>query len=190
MAWAGGPRDHERGFFLRIDLGGGYAETTNEMGPLPKLEYSDGTFAGDLSFGAVVKSNLAVHGTWFGWRSYSPFVIEVLGVELDPVTLSAWGGGLTYYFMPINIYLSANAGAGKLSGFADGSDIDSDWGLALNLSAGKEWWVKDALGVGVAVAFGYHSISDPDVNDDVSAAKIRDDWTGTHWSIFLTMTRN
>jgi hypothetical protein len=96
--------------------------------------------------------------------------------------MSAFGAGLTYFFMPVNMYLSGTVGAGSLS--FSGTDLDgleTDSGLALNFVLGKEWWVSNRWGLGLAGAFDYHSAPDKNVSED---------WTGTSFSLLFSATFN
>jgi hypothetical protein len=180
---AGEPRTHD-GFFLRLSAGGGGASTELDI-PGFKTEFSGGTGDINIAVGAVVTTNLALHGTLFGWSLSDPDIdVEGLGsgeVNGD-LTMAAFGGGLTYYFMPVNMYLSGSLGAGSLS--FDGDDNiegDSDTGLVGELVLGKEWWVGGGWGLGVAGSFGFHSIPDGDVDEN---------WSGNSWSIRFSATMN
>jgi len=177
------PRAHDGGFFLRLSAGGGVASTSIESGS-DKVELSGS--AGDMNFaiGAIVSPNLALHGTLFGWLVSDPD-FTVTGVGTIPVTgdldLSAVGGGLTYYFMPTNLYLSASLGYGKLTGKGGFLSGETDSGMVVDMTLGKEWWVGNSWGLGVAGGFIYHSVPQPglDVN-----------WSGTSFAIRFSATHN
>lgn len=183
-AAAGEPRTHD-GFFLRLSAGVGGANTENEFLD-SDVEFSGGSGDGNIAIGAIVAPNLAIHGTLFGWTIGDPEVdVEGLGSgEVDgDLSMSAFGGGLTYYFMPVNLYLSGSLGAATLS--IDGDDDfegDSDTGIVGEITLGKEWWVGGSWGLGVAGAFGFHSIPGDDGFDD--------DWSGNHWAIRFSATLN
>jgi len=162
----GGPRDH-LGFFLRMTAGGLYASSGND-------DFEIGTESGEFEFtgwggdftialGGCVSENLALHGTLFSWSMSDPDV-DFEGTDLGELdgslSMSAYGGGVTYFIMPANVYLSGNIGMGFLTLDTDFGDDTSDPGIALDLSVGKEWWVGNSWGLGLAGAFGYHSIDD------------------------------
>lgn len=154
----GGPRDH-LGLLLRLTAGGTYASSGDDGVDLSG-------FGGDFTFalGGCVSENLALHGTLFSWSLSNPDA-EVGGLEgeLDgSYRMSAYGGGITHYFMPINMYLSGNIGLGFLSLDTDFGDDTSDPGFAMDVSLGKEWWVGNSWGLGLAAAFGFHSIDGVD----------------------------
>lgn len=178
-----GARDHDGGFFLRLSAGGGPASTSIEILGV-ETEFS-GT-GGDVNFaiGGMVTRNLALHGTIFGWALSEP-EMQVGSVDWGEVnadlSMSAVGAGLTYYFMPVNLYLSGSVGAGKLTLDTNVGDFDTDYGIAFDATAGKEWWVSDRWALGVAVGLGLHSIPEEDINED---------WSGTNFGIRFTATMN
>ena len=178
-------RSHDGGFFLRMAIGGGHASTKVEEGPAA-LEFHgpSGTF--DVSIGAVVAKNLAIHGTLGGWGLAEP-TVEIAGLggeEADDtfVALSMVGGGLTYWFGESNAYVTASAGFGELTFDVDGDDEDSDTGFATEVGIGKEWWVSGRWGLGVQVSGAYHSI--PPDND------FNTNFKGTSFAVKFTATLN
>lgn len=176
------PRAHDGGLFLRLSAGGGSATSTLESGS-GKAEFSGS--AGDLNFaiGGIVSPNLALHGTLFGWLMSDPDLsITGLGsgqVNAD-VDLTAIGGGFTYFFMPSNIYLSASLGIGKLSIDAGSLVGETDNGMVMDVTLGKEWWVGDSWGLGVAGGFNYHSVPDGDIDENWSGASFVIRFSATH----------
>lgn len=180
---AAGPRDHQDGFFLRLSAGGGSASTSIDDGT-DKMEISGS--AGDLNIavGAMVTPNLALHGTLMGWSMQDPD-LEINGTTLGEingdVTAAGFGGGLTWYFMPVNMYLSGSLGVGSLELDAGNVAVESDSGLIADLTLGKEWWVGEKWALGAAVGLTTHSFSDPDVDED---------WSGTSFCLRFTASMN
>lgn len=181
-ALAGEPRTHD-GFFLRLSGGGGGASSTLDV-PGLESEFSGGSGDINIAVGAVVATNLALHGTFFGWSVSDPD-LDVEGVgsgEVDGTfSMAAFGGGLTYYFMPVNMYLSGSLGGAQLNFDGSGVEGESDTGIAGELILGKEWWVGNSWGLGVAGSYGFHSIPDGDVDEN---------WSGNSWSIRFSATLN
>jgi len=169
-AQAGNPREHD-GFFLRMSVGGGHADTEidDESG---ELEFSG--IAGDYNFavGGVISDNLAIHGTFFGRGLQDPDFELDAGLEAEgeldgSLNMAAIGGGITYYLMPVNIYFSGSVGGAKL--YFDSDDLgesDSDIGIAGDLTIGKEWWVGNSWGLGIAGGMSLHSIPADDVDEN------------------------
>jgi hypothetical protein len=181
-ASAGQPRTHD-GFLLRLSAGGGGAKTSEDF-ENSSLEISGS--AGDVNFaiGGMISPNFAIHGTLFGWSLTDPEV-ELTGYgsgELNgDLSMSAVGAGFTYYFMPANLYISPSVGVGTMTLDIDGlDDIESDPGLALDFTLGKEWWVGNSWGLGVAGAVGYHSIPDKGTDDKITGSNVTIRFTATY----------
>ena len=175
-AWCGGAPHRHDGLFLRLSggFGGASTDATDEFGD--KLEFSG--LSGDANFaiGGMVSRNLALHGTFWGWAISDPDV-EINNDdqgELDgSLTMSAIGGGVTYYFMPTNLYLSGSLGLGQLElDIENVGDADTDWGLVFDATIGKEWWVSANWGLGLAGGFGFHSISEDNFDDNWSGVSL------------------
>lgn len=178
-----GDRDHEDGAFLRFwaGTGGAYSELETSQGDL-KLS---GT-ASEINFavGGIVSPNLALHATLYGWMVNDPDA-KLAGLPADvqgDLDLTAVGGGLTYYIMPMNLYISGTLGFGslRLEHTPVGSST-TDVGLVIDASIGKEWWVGDHWGLGGATGFGYHSIPLEDSDRH---------WRGTSLTMRFSATMN
>jgi hypothetical protein len=78
--------------------------------------------------------------------------------------------------MPINLYLTAALGAGWLTVNIDGEDESrsTDVGMGFDFDVGKEWWVSDNWGLGLAGRFslvaGTTSNEGTDVETDFAMA--------------------
>jgi hypothetical protein len=182
-SFAGEPRTHDA-FFLRLSAGGGYGKTSADDG-VDEIELSGPAGNANFAIGGIVAPNLALHGTLWGWSVADPDV-DFNGVTLGSanntqLTMSAVGIGITYYIMPAGLYLSPSVGAAIGTLEVAGNEYNTDTGFAFDATIGKEWWVGDGWGLGVAGAFGYHSIPDGDVDVD---------WTGPNIDIRFTATMN
>ena len=186
-AHAGMPREHD-GFFLRLSMGGGVADTEIEDDFNDFELELEGT-AGDINIaiGGVVARNLAIHGTIFGWAISDPdaeFIEEGFGGEGElegDLSMGAFGGGITYYLMPVNIYFSGSVAAATLSFDAGEIDVESDTGIAGDFTVGKEWWVGNSWGLGVAGGMSLHSIPDGDIDEN---------WSGKSFVVRFSATFN
>ena len=185
IAHAGAPRTHD-GFMLRLSAGGGSAGSNIED-PTGSIDLSGTAGEMNIAVGGMIQPNLAVHATLFGWSVSDPDAdVNIVGVGQGSgtlngtATMSAIGPGVTYYFMPVNMYVSGSVGYGRFSldGDVEGS---TDGGVAFDLSLGKEWWVGDAWGLGAAGGFGYHSLPDKDVSEN---------WSGTSFALRFSATFN
>lgn len=177
---ANAPREHDRGFFLRMSAGAGAASTKIEGDLGGDLKFSGAAGDANFAIGALVSKNLAVHGTFWGWSMSNPdFEYNNTDgtTENATVTMSAFGPGLTWYMGPSNFYLSGAVGAASLSMDKDlpgGGNLsgDSDTGVAVDLTLGKEWWVGNRWGLGAALGFGYHNIPPGDADNNFKGTSL------------------
>ncbi len=157
---ADGVHEHD-GFYLRLTTGIGYSSL-----------FEDESFSGmsgitTIGIGGAVAENLIINADLYGSVAKDP-EYSATDIALDgSMNFYGFGVGATYYFMPVNVYVTGSLGAGYVSFDIDGSDEDlsSDWGFSMNFAAGKEWWVSDNWGLGVAGQFFYN----PKVGDGSSS---------------------
>lgn len=186
---AGGDARAHDGFFLRLatGFGGASAELSDPTG---KVKLSGTGADVNIAVGGIVSPNLAIHGTLWGWALSDPDAdITIVGVGSGSgtlngeLTMSAIGVGATYYFMPTNVYMTGSLGTGSLSGTKD-MDGNSKAGFAVDLGLGKEWWVGESWGLGVAGGFNYFRAKDKDI------IGVNEDWKGPGYSIRFSATFN
>jgi len=181
-ALAGEPRTHD-GFFLRLSAGGGYGQTKVTVFD-EDLKLSGAAGDINLAIGGAVTPNLAVHGTLWGWAVSSPDVElgSASGTASDAtLNMSSYGAGITYYFVPANVYISPSLGLSILSIEEGGESARTDTGFGFDATIGKEWWVSDGWGLGVAGAFTYHSVPDGDIDER---------WSGPGFAVRFSATYN
>ena len=183
--YAGASRTHD-GFFLRLSAGAGTAGSKIED-QTNSIDISGNAGDVDIAIGGIVAPNFAIHGTIFGWSASDPHADVTLsgvgsgsGTLHGTATMSAFGPGVTYYFMPVNIYATGSVGFGKfkLDGDVKG---ETKTGIALALALGKEWWVGSAWGLGVAGGLIHHSLPDEGATER---------WSGTSVALRLSATFN
>jgi hypothetical protein len=189
-AAAGASQEHDS-FFMRAAVGLCAGNAKLESSGF-KAELKDPGLDVNIAAGYVVMPNLAVHATLWGWGLNDPdaHVTGAFGGTSVPnhgiFEMIAFGAGATYYLMPLNAYLSSSVGVGTFSG-TDELDGQSETGLAVDVTAGKEWWVKDDWGAGAALSFGYASADDKDLGPSTVP---RGSLTGTSWALRFTATFN
>lgn len=181
-----GAQSHDGGFFMRLSGGIGYATSSiDATASTVKFEINGAAGEQNLAFGAVVRPNLAVHGTVFGWEIPKPDAKrdgQSVGTLNRDAAMGAIGGGVTYYFMPLNLYVSPSVGVAWLvSEDSDDQETHTNAGFALDVSVGKEWWVSNRWGLGVAGGIGYYNI--PDANIDES-------WSGVSFALRFSASFN
>ncbi len=142
------------GFHFHGDLGiAGSTSETSSFGD--SAEISGGGAGFSLAAGGAVVPNLILGGELWGVSVNEPEVSDRLGSgTLRDVTYSVYGFGprVTWYLMPVNLYFSVTPSITQLSLDYDEFDetSETDWGLGLRAAVGKEWFVSDRWGLGVA----------------------------------------
>ncbi|MEI7703473.1 MAG: hypothetical protein WCK73_02625 [Deltaproteobacteria bacterium] len=156
---AADPTAHRHlGLFLRADAGLGYM-VMKGSGTM----YIDGLTSTYLPFGVTagyaVIENFIVGGEVWGMTTIAPSPKSPL-IHYSNLLLGAVGLNLTYYFMPVNIYVSATPSLSLLRqtydqilGIPLSGSANTKVGFGGKLAVGKEWWVADHWGVGVALQF-------------------------------------
>jgi hypothetical protein len=181
MAYAQGDARTHAGFFLQLDLGGGYMRSELDEPSDLKLDGGAGEFS--VAVGYNVVPNFIVGGQLWG-VTVGDADVEVNGAEISgddtTVTLSGLGVNLTYYFMPINVYLQATPSITVLSGERNRVDLETDAGFGLRVAVGKEWWVSDNWAIGLNAQAAFSS------NDDEGA--LSPSWTSQWYGVAFSAT--
>ena len=114
--------------------------------------------------------NLALFGNIFLTIASQPQVsgtgyYNISGQATGDGLIGGFGGGIVYYFMPANVYISGVLATTQF----EASDADSkttyssDYGIGFEGMIGKEFWVSDHWGLGAALEFiGASSMKDKD----------------------------
>ncbi len=149
---APGAHQHD-GFYLRLNLGfGGTSGSLSDY----DLKVSGASGIAEIAIGGVVAENLIIFGEAFAHVITGPTVtLNGDSAQYDTDTSAgaeALGAGLAYYFMPANVYIAGSVDAFRLFVQHNGEDVaHTDAGVGLHLMVGKEWWVSDGWGLGVAL---------------------------------------
>lgn len=161
-AWAqGAPHQHD-GFFLRPELGIAYMKSSaSQLGN----DYAVYGGAADLSIavGGAVAENLILAAHLYSTAASNPSVeLNGLKASTSDTTSGLVGIGpqLTYYFMPVNLYLSGTLALTRLVAETNGVESKTDFGIGARLAVGKEWWVSDNWGLGLSAHLGLSSNKD------------------------------
>lgn len=158
----GAPRTHD-GQFLHVAYGMGWMWTSADLDG-ENFDFNGFTFDGELSLGGMLRENLALHGTFFNWIVINP-TVQSESSNTD-VAHTGFAFGTTYYFMPVNLFASVRVGGGWMrqqrafGGYQHAAK--TDFGLAGGVGLGKEWWVSDNWGVGIAGSVDFHSLPSAD----------------------------
>jgi hypothetical protein len=179
-----GVQTHD-GFFLRITPGSGYSQVSinvsnEEIVPDMYKGKDFITFTGFsvdncIQIGGAVSDNLIIYGESGGIYTFNPSIKvwdeEVENPEDFLVGFGGVGPGVTYYFMPANVYLSLTLLADVAIFKSEGESHSSDVGFGFNFMAGKEWWAGEQWGLGISIYFRYGSqpdLGEPGDVDDLT----------------------
>lgn len=140
------------GFFIRPDVGFGYAQTSASSGSNTSKLSGGAGFVG-VAIGGAVAENVILAGNLFGVGVSQP-TLTVNGSSSSTSSTDTGLGGVglevDYYFMPVNLYLGATLAATKQTLTASGRRYETGTGVGAILAVGKEWWVSDHWGLGLA----------------------------------------
>jgi hypothetical protein len=147
------------GFYVRPDLGLGYM-TSHESG----ISVHGLAGIAGVAVGGALQENSILAAHFFSSTISNPTVSSG-GSSFDTSgsssTMFGFGPQYTYYFMPVNIYLSTTLALTRLHTDTPSGNGDSDWGFGTRLSLGKEWWVGDHWGLGAVAHLGFSTNQDP-----------------------------
>lgn len=139
------------GFALRLDGGiGGMGITA------PDPADSRGSASGGMGIviGGAVAENLILGGDLWGVGMFGGWSMMQNGGTGHG--LGGLGLNVTYYFMPVNVYVSASPSVTTLTSmtrYSNTTNSARSVGFGAKLSAGKEWWVGEHWGLGIAGQF-------------------------------------
>lgn len=161
-----GVHEHDE-MMVRFALGGGYGGGYSSCPDTGMLFHGPGSMM-NVAFGYAVVENLIVNIDLFGTVMGSPHTKSDSSWEPSNAEFELVGAGLgvTWYRMPQNMFVagsvgwSAWQGSGKLP-----APLVSSGGPALNLLAGKEWWIERNWGVGAAFNLVCSSVPDARLQD-------------------------
>jgi hypothetical protein len=147
-----------------MQLGPGFMSAKASSGA-DSVRLSGGGPELSVAAGGAIRDNLILFGEVVVNSATNPDV-ELGGVAAGTiqdasVSVGGLGGGLAYYIMPANVYLSGALVITELT-FDDSTSNNNstDPGLGIDLTVGKEWFVSDNWGLGVALQFMAASMRD------------------------------
>jgi hypothetical protein len=170
-------------FYFQLRFGLGYLELDPSRGGTA-LSVSGGSVLGGVACGAAVARNLIVFGETF--ISWAPDAITGSEEAGGGVYTYGIGPGVAYYFMPIDIFVSATVAATKTRFFEPvhlnpPSQNFTDWGLGVRARVGKEWR-RTEWGIGIAVELA-GALGDAIGFTDLS-------WTAIETNLLVSVTYN
>lgn len=163
--WASGDEAYHRheGLFMRLDAGGGFLKAATT------INGSSGALSGAAgSFGFSLGGNVVEDLSLFGHVGISvvtdpqntlPGALSTSGTTLS---FAAVGPGMNYYFMPANAYVSGMLLITRLTISGDNTSGSTQAGFGAKVAVGKEWWVGEHWGMGIAGQLTFGSNADQD----------------------------
>jgi hypothetical protein len=137
------------GLYLRFQPGIGFGYANFE----DLVEAYGGSGAFSMHIGGTVTDNLIVFGKFSSNSITNPTITilgSVTGESKDTkYTVNAFGAGLTYY-LPVNFYLSGSLDIAMSNLTIGDYELESDAGVGMEISLGKEWFVSENWGLGLA----------------------------------------
>ena len=178
------PQTHD-GFYLRLHTGIG--STTIESDTTPKTNIEGAGGGGGLSLGYMVIENTGLFVEFSSSFSNGPDFTDggmtVASSDSISVGVSGAGFGIVHYFMPLNLYISAAYVADEMLMTESNLTLyQSKTGSGVSVMVGKEWWVSDNWGLGVAAALRTSSMDD-DEDSDLS-------WNASGFNVVFSATYN
>jgi hypothetical protein len=140
------------GFFMRFLLGFGPGNLAFDLSGSEMKFSSTGTLF-HFQIGKEIMPNLALFGDLGGFSLTDPEVSwQGSTITVQDVSISSvgFGAGLTYYFMPLNAYVSGSVLIAQASFDFDGNEGESERGPGFMFAIGKEWWVGQKWTLGVS----------------------------------------
>lgn len=157
-----GTANRHLGFYFNAALGFGYLKSTASQAGID-ASLSGGSGAFSLGVGGAISENLILAAHFWDSVAFSPKV-TLGGLSATASGTSAYvvgfGPSLVYYFMPSNLYLQVSPSFTTLNIESGGVTGSTEGGFGLWLGLGKEWWVGDHWGLGVAGHFVFSSNKD------------------------------
>lgn len=141
------------GLFARLTFGISFVDAGVDTS-LGRLHLSGGGTGGGLALGWAFWENLALQVEAWGAGMVGG-TIELGGLAVRDTSTkyntAALGLGATYWFMPLNLYVSLSVGGALASAERGGTTSESKPGIGLALAVGKEFWIADEWGLGAAL---------------------------------------
>lgn len=166
---------HEHdGLYLRLTTGPAGGAVSLDIPDMDEWTYRGGGWSSSIDIGGAPARDLVIFGRARGSWLLDPTLKVGGDKRATPddlvVDQGMLGAGINYYVMPINIYL------GGAIGFAwvertrgdreEDEDDDGDVGFGIDLDAGKEWWIADNWGIGVALRLSLASVPASDIDPE------------------------
>ena len=144
------------GFFLRLDLGFGYASSSTSASQTLFTFNSAHGFDAELAFaiGGAVKENAIVAGEF--WSSWVPSpTLTFNGASIPSgysfsTSIYGFGPNFTWFIMPENVYFSVTPSVTWMSLGDSYATYQTNTGFGARFALGKQWWTGPHWGLGIS----------------------------------------
>jgi hypothetical protein len=144
----------KNGVLARVALGTSYVKAS-EGSAGGRFSISGPGISGAFATGMFLFKNLAMHAEMYG-DILLDSSLEIGGEQATAkgsFSAFGFGGGATYYLMPLNLYLSQTLGAAVAELSSGTGSGGTDLGFAAHTLIGKEWFLGDDWGLGAGARF-------------------------------------
>ncbi len=173
------PRTHD-GFFLRMSTGPGYASAKFDFSNGDELELHGAGGSFRLDIGGRIGAGTLLYGT-LGTVSVGDPEVKSGDVQFTlggaDATVTDIGIGLSHYFTPSNFFIGGAFGFYGDDVTAGNTKLESDTGVGLMLTAGKEWWISNNWALGASLF-----LSGSRINSSADDGTIRNGIAGVSFS--------
>jgi hypothetical protein len=176
------------GFFFRPELGFGYTNSGASSGGVDFTVKGGGASLA-LALGGAVTENFIIGGQVWDVVASSPTVevssgsTSVSGSDADTSAGLVGYGLLLNWYLPSNFYVAITPSFTRLVADNGSSSSTSEWGFGVRGAFGKEWWVSNHWGLGVAGSLAVSGNKD-------SSASNAPTWTTVAFGIGFSATYN
>jgi len=171
------------GLFIRPDLGFGFLRASGSPGGVDSSIGGAAATFGVAVGGAMSENSIIAFHLWDMVVTNPTYSAGGETFENVDATLTIIGIGPQYTaYTSDNLYFSITPSLTRGTISSQGSSSDSDWGFGLRAAVGKEWWVADHWGLGIA---GHLSLT---MNKEPGQGGAT--WTGWGASIAFSATYN
>lgn len=179
------PETHD-GFYFKLNFGSGSTVIETVEEPSSSIEGASGAFG--LSLGYMVVQDLGLYVLLSGNSILGPTFRDADGStstadDKVEVGVGGLGIGAVYYFMPVNMYVAGSLISDSMTFRVDGENYDTETtGLGMELVVGKEWWVSDEWGLGIAASLRASALE--------SSSELATEWSAASFNVLLSATYN
>lgn len=139
-----------------MNFGIGFTQLTARADGMT-VEGSDNSVHFGTAVGGAVFPNLILYGQFILTTLSSAEVTvngQAFGNANNDVNLIGLGPGVAYYFAGPNVFIAETVALTQI--YTDDANVavrESEWGWSLETLIGKEWWVSQDWGLGIAGQF-------------------------------------